>query len=335
MRPPEISREEIIAAGELARSQGVARITGYALRRMLNNRGNPNRLGEIWADHVAQGEAAERTPALPIPDEVESLLAGVAGLVDGELRKLVGVMLLVGQRQLEQAVATERRLADDQAQQRFAELREATDEVGRLDGELSLQMEKLAVAETARNEALVALQAEKERAAQLQERCSHFEQHNSSILAEIGELRAQLVAGNSQVQELRIQVQAARTEAVQLQIRLDAEIRTHAELGEQLVSERQQHITALDLVKGSITQLEREIAAQKEERDSERKRVALETHRNGELLIAAQREAKELRDEVRSAHKAAADAEKALARAEGQIEALQAHGGPKKGAPKV
>jgi chromosome segregation ATPase len=60
MRPPEVTDEAIIRAGEALQDEG-RRITGFALRQRIGG-GNPARLLQVWQQHISQ---SSQQPELP------------------------------------------------------------------------------------------------------------------------------------------------------------------------------------------------------------------------------------------------------------------------------
>ena len=68
MRPAEFSPEEIVAAGEALVAAG-RNVTGFALRQKVGG-GNPNRLKQVWDEHLAAKNTTEAEPVAELPVEV-------------------------------------------------------------------------------------------------------------------------------------------------------------------------------------------------------------------------------------------------------------------------
>ncbi|MEE4462954.1 DNA-binding protein, partial [Azotobacter chroococcum] len=75
MRPAEFTLEEIVQAGEALQAAG-RNVTGFALRQKVGG-GNPNRLKQVWDDHLARSSVTEAAPVAELPVEVAEELAAV------------------------------------------------------------------------------------------------------------------------------------------------------------------------------------------------------------------------------------------------------------------
>lgn len=88
-RPAEISDGEITDAGQSLLAAG-KRVTGYALRIALGDRGNPNRLKAVWDAHVAErSETTCAEEAAPLPPRIEDIAADNQGRMAGLLASAV------------------------------------------------------------------------------------------------------------------------------------------------------------------------------------------------------------------------------------------------------
>ncbi|MHB9513785.1 DNA-binding protein [Pseudomonas amygdali] len=87
MRPADFTLEQIIEAGKVLQSAGRA-ITGFALRKEVGG-GNPNRLKQVWDEHVASHVVAEAEPVTELPVEVAQELAHVSEALVARLASMV------------------------------------------------------------------------------------------------------------------------------------------------------------------------------------------------------------------------------------------------------
>jgi hypothetical protein len=84
MRPPEVTNEEILAAGKEIQSQG-KKVTGWGIRSVLG-RGNANRFKTIWDEFSNQNKQDETDLRLPV--ELEDLVSELEQNVVSQIRPL-------------------------------------------------------------------------------------------------------------------------------------------------------------------------------------------------------------------------------------------------------
>jgi len=84
-RPPEITKEEIIAAGETL-IQARRTVTGFALRTLLKG-GNATRLKQIWEQHLEEGRTPE-APPVELPVEISDRLRTIKEEFGGKFDSL-------------------------------------------------------------------------------------------------------------------------------------------------------------------------------------------------------------------------------------------------------
>ena len=79
--PVEYISEDIIRAGQQLQSAG-RNITGFALRQKIGG-GNPNRLKQVWDEHLASQSVTKVRPVAELPIEVaEEVVAVTRALTD-------------------------------------------------------------------------------------------------------------------------------------------------------------------------------------------------------------------------------------------------------------
>lgn len=67
-RPSEYKQDEIIRAGESLQSEGRS-VTGFALRKLVGG-GDPNRLRQVWEQHLAAKSVVSAEPVADLPPEI-------------------------------------------------------------------------------------------------------------------------------------------------------------------------------------------------------------------------------------------------------------------------
>jgi chromosome segregation ATPase len=168
MRPPEISDEAIIRAGEALQAEG-RRITGFALRQRIGG-GNPARLLQVWQQHISQSSQQPELPA-----EIADALVHVTEAAKQQLRDALSALYsriaADAQQKInaaEQAAKAELDAATAELERIDAERDAAHSEIERLRAELA-EAQQQAAALSARLDACVArADAAEARAQQLQ-----------------------------------------------------------------------------------------------------------------------------------------------------------------------
>lgn len=147
-RPASVLDDEVVEAGRALEAAGKA-VNGWSLRRQLGDRGKPDRLEQVWREHVASGaapEVDEPEPEVALPPSVlehnretkERLTASIDGLY-------VSVYRLIDGHLRAQYKSDFDRLAADRADMEVR-LNEATDAIERADEarvDLEAQIERL------------------------------------------------------------------------------------------------------------------------------------------------------------------------------------------------
>ncbi|ORT50219.1 hypothetical protein ST37_09985 [Vibrio sp. qd031] len=86
-RTPEISDEEIILAGErLIERQ--RKVSGFALRKEVGNKGFPKRLFEVWSAHMESFKEPQNTTGEPLPTVLANLLDDATSAIAKQLQEI-------------------------------------------------------------------------------------------------------------------------------------------------------------------------------------------------------------------------------------------------------
>ena len=176
MRPAEFSPEEIVAAGEALVAAG-RNVTGFALRQKVGG-GNPNRLKQVWDEHLAAKNTTEAEPVAELPVEVAEEVAAVTKSLTERLATLAVELNDKAVKAAERRVAEVLRTAGEQREQAERELADAATTVDDLEATLD---ETKAEVETLTNklaESQAHAQAQAVELAQLRERLAASEQTN-------------------------------------------------------------------------------------------------------------------------------------------------------------
>jgi len=86
MRPAEFAPEDIIAAGEALQAAS-RNVTGFALRQKVGG-GNPNRLKQVWDQHLARQSVIQAEPVAELPVEVAEEVAIVSKSLTERINQL-------------------------------------------------------------------------------------------------------------------------------------------------------------------------------------------------------------------------------------------------------
>ena len=116
MRPAEFSPEEIVAAGEALVAAG-RNVTGFALRQKVGG-GNPNRLKQVWDEHLAAKNTTEAEPVAELPVEVAEEVAAVTKSLTERLATLAVELNDKAVKAAERRVAEVLRTAGEQRERR-------------------------------------------------------------------------------------------------------------------------------------------------------------------------------------------------------------------------
>ncbi|GAB6852428.1 DNA-binding protein [Paraburkholderia kururiensis] len=180
MRPAEYTREQIIEAG-LALREAARNVTGFALRQRLGG-GNPNRLKQVWDEHVAAQAATPAQPVAELPVEVAEQVATVTAGLTARLAALATDLNDRAVKAAERRVAEVVRAAGEQREQAERELADAATTVDDLEGRL---------------------EAAKAGGEALEQRLADTQAERQALAVELAQLRGRLAAAAEQARRRR------------------------------------------------------------------------------------------------------------------------------------
>jgi len=203
MRPAEYTLEEIVQAGEALQAAG-RNVTGFALRQRVGG-GNPNRLKQVWDDHLARSSVTEAAPVAELPVEVAEELATVTKALTERLAALAVELNDKAVKAAERRVAEVVRAAGEQREQAERELADAAQTVEDLEHQLDGVKGELAATQAHLTEGLAQRQSQAVELAQLRERLSATEQAarmaSEQHTAELKQLRDELAKAQARGEE--------------------------------------------------------------------------------------------------------------------------------------
>ena len=284
MRPAEFSPEEIVAAGEALVAAG-RNVTGFALRQKVGG-GNPNRLKQVWDEHLAAKNTTEAEPVAELPVEVAEEVAAVTKSLTERLATLAVELNDKAVKAAERRVAEVLRTAGEQREQAERELVDAAQTVDELETRLGESQAEVESLERRLSEAQSHGQAQAVELAQLRERLAASEQA-AKVAAETH--ARELEQAHSETKTVRAELDAARREA----------------------SEK------IEALRGELAEQKAKAAADAQAHADYRARMEQDAARITELLGQA-KEAQEV------ARHDASEARESAAKLAGQLEAVQA-----------
>ncbi|MDH2434824.1 DNA-binding protein [Pokkaliibacter sp. MBI-7] len=222
MRPAEFSPEEIIAAGEALVAAG-RNVTGFALRQKVGG-GNPNRLKQVWDEHLAAKNTTEAEPVAELPVEVAEEVAAVTKSLTERLATLAVELNDKAVKAAERRVADVLRTTGEQRVQAERELVDAAQTVDELETRLDESQAEVELLERQLSEARTHGQAQAVELAQLRERLAASEQ----AVKVAAETHAQeLEQAHSDMKAVRAELDTARREAAEKIETLRGELAEH------------------------------------------------------------------------------------------------------------
>lgn len=135
MRPATFEPEEIIAAGKALQAEGVANITGFALRKRVGG-GDPSRLRQVWDGYLAGQTSVESEPLADLPPELADAVKAVTATLTGHVVQLLRELNDRAVRAAECRVDDITRTAGEQKEQAERELADAVQTVDDLEQRL-------------------------------------------------------------------------------------------------------------------------------------------------------------------------------------------------------
>lgn len=191
MRPPEVTDEEIIRAGQGLEAAHV-QVSGFQLRKVLGG-GSPIRLKKVWdAYQAAQSPGRRESPQTELPRAMAERLEGFIKAFVGQVRDIVSDLNAVAVADAEHRLLEVTRHAEEQ---RLAAEQEITDAAATLE-ELETERERL---QNDLTEAQQALQRQTLEVERLRER----ERATETVLQAAKEMEQTLRAALAQAQQER------------------------------------------------------------------------------------------------------------------------------------
>ena len=135
-RRPEVSDEKIIEAGKKLIAEG-RRATGFGLRGMVGNCGDPKRLLKVWQAYLSSKSNNVDNVALTLPVELEETLNSVVAETTKKLKSLATDLNAAAVQTAEQRVAAAIDLANEREQAAEAEVHDASITIGDLENKLT------------------------------------------------------------------------------------------------------------------------------------------------------------------------------------------------------
>lgn len=222
MRPATFTDDQIIDAGKFLLENGRS-ITGFALRQKIGG-GNPNRLKQVWDEHLAKRDIGSSEE---LPDEVADAVARINQVIGDQLDGLAIELNDAAVSAADQRVQEVLRTAEEERDQFARELNDASQTVDGLETkveELGQQLSELQSHSQAQAIELATTKVKAESAEQ-----AHQEQRKLSaqealrvaerltkIEAERDAARNEAASAREDAAKLRGQVEALQAQAAEL-----------------------------------------------------------------------------------------------------------------------
>lgn len=292
MRPVEFSDEAIIQAGQALRQAG-RNVTGFALRQKIGG-GNPNRLRQVWDDHLASLNVAPTQPVAELPTELAQAVASLTQMVNERIMALVVELNDKAVQAANGRVQEVLRTSEEQQQQAQQELAEAATAVNELDTQLVAAQTEVETLTTQLTESKEQLQAQAIELAQLRERLAAAEEAGRAAAQAHA---AELAQSRNMAERLRAELDTLREASANELKMVWQELASAKATAENDVcharDEALRHQQAVDQVNGLLVQLRNELAqacelaaAAREEAAGLRGRVEAVDSQRAELLQA-------------------------------------------------
>ncbi len=217
MRPVEFNPGQIIEAGIELQASG-RNITGFALRQKVGG-GNPNRLKQVWDEHLAAKNSTQAEPVAELPVEVAEEVAAVTKSLTERLATLAVELNDKAVKAAERRVAEVLRTAGEQREQAERELVDAAQTVDELEAQLDETRSKAETLEQRLSESLAMGQSQAVELAQLRERLAATEKAAQtaaeSHLRELDELKANASKAGKDLENISEGLELAKAETME------------------------------------------------------------------------------------------------------------------------
>ena len=173
MRPAEYTPEEIIQAGQDLQAGG-RNVTGFALRSRVGG-GNPNRLKQVWDEHLAKSAVTHTEPVAELPIEVAEQVMAVTKALTDRLASLAVDLNDKAVKAAERRVSEVVRAAGEQREQAERELVDAATTVDELESAMEVAQAEIASRDTRIAKLSSDLQAQAVELASVQSEAKHLQ----------------------------------------------------------------------------------------------------------------------------------------------------------------
>ena len=238
MRPVEFNPGQIIEAGIELQASG-RNITGFALRQKVGG-GNPNRLKQVWDEHLAAKNSTQAEPVAELPVEVAEEVAAVTKSLTERLATLAVELNDKAVKAAERRVAEVLRTAGEQREQAERELVDAAQTVDELEAQLDETRSKAEAFEQRLNDSLAQGQSQAVELAQLRERLAATEK---AALATEENHKRELEQAENEITKIRGELDESRNKANE---KIEAQRDELAQLRERLAATEKAAQTAVD-----------------------------------------------------------------------------------------
>ncbi|ERT12240.1 DNA-binding protein [Photorhabdus temperata] len=298
MRPAVFDPEVIIEAGKALQAEN-RNVTGFALRSKIGG-GNASRLRQIWDEFIASQVVATNEPVAELPVEVADEVKKVSASLIERINQLATELNNKAIKAAERRVADVTRAAGEQTAQAERELADAAQTVDDLETQFDESLAEVSDLKQQLAESQLLAQHRAVELAQLKERLSAIEK---AAKAESGQYSRELAQWQ---QKLATTEQAVKTVSKQCQ-----------SVSDELNVTRQRSNECIEALRVELAELKVKAAADAKVYVDYQMQSKQNAYRNDELL-------KQLKLELDTANREAAEARETSAKITGQLEAMQA-----------
>jgi colicin import membrane protein len=217
MRPIEFNPEQIIEAGIELQAAG-RNITGFALRQKVGG-GNPNRLKQVWDEHLAAKNTTEAEPVAELPIEVAEEVAAVTKSLTERLATLAVELNNKAVKAAERRVTEVLRTAGEQREQAERELVDAAQAVDELEAQLDETRSKAESLEQRLSDSLAIGQSQAVELALLRERLAATEKAALTTaenhVRELDEMKANASKAGKDLETISARLEQAKAETME------------------------------------------------------------------------------------------------------------------------
>lgn len=235
-RTPEVSEETIISAGNALLQQD-RRVTGFALRKAVENKGDAGRLLRVWQAHLNAQDREQGADGSDLPSELSEALSSLSQKLTHELQSIVKKLNGIAIQTAESRVANAVNQANEREYAAEAEVRDAMKRIDDLETQLaslsqahtelvgkSQQREnenqkiakQLESSVNALNDTLRQLHEEQRQHERLAQHNDALEADLDSVQEHYGELKADFAAKEKELEMLTMQLEVVSNEKTRL-----------------------------------------------------------------------------------------------------------------------